>query len=169
MLKNFSKRISLFVYLHRRLLEEIFMNTTLNIHTDILEQIVRAAKYNKISASEMILRLIQKSAENITNPGRLGRMIQYQARCKPQDWHIVHIQVREDMYEYWLDLRKLLKMSISLILAYAVKKFLGKLMSNSYIDNYHFINYMIMKEIIDNVIIWKLIWGCPPNIEKLLH
>jgi len=145
------------------------METTLNIHADILKQIARAAQANGISLSEMIALLIQKVTADIANPGRIGRMVQYQGRRSSSEWRVFHIQVREDMYEYWLDLRKLLKMSVSLILAYAVKKFLCKLMKINSTDNYLCKNYIIVKEVIDSVIVWKFIWGFPPNMEKLLN
>jgi hypothetical protein len=144
------------------------METTLNIRADILEQISRAAQANGISCSEMIVLLIKKATADIANPGRIGRMVQYQGRRSTPEWRVFHVQVREDMYEYWLDLRKLLKMSVSLILAYAVKKFLCKLMKIKSTDNYLCKNYIIAKDIIDSVIVWKFIWGYPPNLEKLL-
>ena len=145
------------------------MKTTLNIRIDILEQIAKAADFNKISCSGMIILLIQKVMADISDPGRLGRMVQYQGRARRDEWHVFHIILREDMYEYWLDARKLLKMSVSLILAYAVKRFLGKGVKSNISDNYLFRNYIIMKEVIDSVIIWKFIWGCPPHIEQLIN
>ena len=144
------------------------METTINIRTDILEQITSAAQAQSISCSELIALLIQKATADIANPGRIGRMVKYQSRRTSPEWRVFHVQVREDMYEYWLDLRRLLKMSVSLILAYEVKKFLYKLMKNNSTDNYRYKNYIIMQEIIDSVIIWKFIWGYPPNLEKLL-
>jgi hypothetical protein len=145
------------------------METTLNIRADILEQITRAANSNSISCSEMIALLILQVTADIANPGRIGMMVQYQGRRSSQDWHVFHVQVREDMYEYWLDLRKLLKMSVSLILAYAVKKFLCKLMKINSTDNYLCKNYIIIKEVIDSVIVWKFIWGYPPDLGKLVN
>ncbi len=117
----------------------------------------------------MIVFLIQKMMSNITDPGRIGRMVQYQEKRDPSEWRVFHVRVREDVYEYWLDLRKLLKMSVSLILAYAVKKFLSKLLKIKTTDNYQFKNYLIVKEIINSVIVWKFIWGIPPNLDTLIR
>ena len=145
------------------------METTINIRTDILEQITSAAQAQSISCSELIALLIQKASADIANPGRIGSMVQYQGRRSSYDWCIFHVQVREDVYEYWLDLRKLLKMSVSLILAYAVKRFLGKPKIMTTTDNYLCKHYIIMKEVIDTVIVWKFIWGFPPNLGKLFN
>jgi hypothetical protein len=144
------------------------METTLNIRADILEQIAGAALDRGISCSDMVHFLIQKTAKDIAKPKCIGRMVRYQDRRKPEEWHIFHIQLREDTYEYWLDLRKLLKLSVSLILANAVKKYLNKLLQKNNTDNYLFKNYIIVKEIMDNIIIWKFIWGIPPNLEKII-
>jgi hypothetical protein len=60
-------------------------------------------------------------------------------------------------------------MSVSLILSYAVQRFLGKPMNINSTDNYLGKNYIIMQEVIDSVIVWKFIWGYPPNLEKLIN
>jgi hypothetical protein len=143
------------------------MKTTINIQINIFDQIVEAAKTHGITSSEMILLLISKIAADIAIPEKIGGLVKYQTRRKPKDWHLFHVQVREDMYEYWLDLRKLLKMSVSLILANAVKKFLNKPLKIKTSDNYLCKNYIIFKEVIDSVIIWKFIWGFPPNPVNL--
>ena len=145
------------------------METTLNIRTDISEKIALAARLKGISRSEMIAILIKKVMDDISDPGRMGKMVQYQNRRNPDEWHTFHLQVREDDYEYFLDLRKLVKMSVSLILAYAVEKFLDKLLKNNNTDNNRYRNYIIIKDVIDNIICWKFIWGFPPNIEKIIY
>src|SRR5271157_5384356 len=139
------------------------METTLNIRIDILEQIKKAAEDKGISYSEMIFLLMTKVTNDVGMPGKIGRLIQYQIRRRPEDWHVFHVNVREDMYEYWLDLRKLLKMSVSLILAYAVKRYLKDAIKIKNTDNNLCKNYIIVKQVVDSVIIWKFIWGFPPN------
>ena len=73
-----------------------------------------------------------------------------------------------DEYEYFLDLRKLLKKSISAIVAYAVKKYFKGIIKSNITDNYPFKNYVIIKETINNVITWRLFWGYPEKMEKIL-
>ncbi len=145
------------------------METTLNIHTDIFRQIAKAARSNNITCSEMILYLIKKTARDISNPGRIGRLVQYQDRARPKEWRVFHVRVREDMYEYWLDLRKLLKMSVSLILAQAVKRYLNKPIKINSTDNNLCKNYIILKKIVDSVVVWKFVWGFPRNLTKLFR
>jgi hypothetical protein len=145
------------------------METTLNIQTGVLVKIATAARSRSFSRSEMIAILLKKVMDDISNPGRMGRMVQYQGRSRPDEWHTFHFQVRPDDYEYFIDLRKLLKMSVSLILAYAVEKFLDKLEKNNTTDNNRYRNYIIAREIVEDIICWKFIWGFPHNIEKFIY
>ncbi len=143
------------------------METTLNIQVDILNKITRAAQSHGMSRSEMITLLIKKTIYDISDPGRPGTMVRYQKRKDLKDWQVFHIQIRSDDYEYFLDLRKLLKMSVSLILAYAVNKYLDKLEIVT-TDNYLYKHYTIIREIINDAICWKFIWGMPPDLHILL-
>jgi hypothetical protein len=143
------------------------METTLNIHVDILSRITKKAGACGISRSKLITSLIKKVMEDIPDPGCLGTMVRYQESKDCNEWHVFHLQLRVDDYEYFLDLRKLLKMSVSLILAYAVNKYLGKLITFK-ADNYIYKHYAIIKEIINDTICWKFIWGFPPDLRKLL-
>lgn len=140
------------------------METTLNIHLDIMKIITDAAQDRGISRSEMIIMLLKRVMEDIAGPARYGSLIIYQSRSTKECWHTFHITLREDDYEYLLDLRKLLKMSVSHILAYAVKKYL----KSNITDNNRYKNYAVIKSIRDGLVFWTLIWGYPPDIEKYL-
>ncbi len=144
------------------------MKTTLNIRIDILRQISQAAKAQSISCSAMIVILLKKAMKDIGSPDCMGRLVQYQAQCRPEERHTFHITWKEYDYEYFQDMRKLRKMSVSLLLAHSVKKFLGKMNRIKKSDNYLFINYTIIKEVIDNIICWRFIWGYTPAIIKRL-
>jgi hypothetical protein len=146
---------------------EISMETTLNMRTDILAMISRVAKSKGISRSSVIIFLIKKVMADVPDALPMGRMVRYQERRGSGEWRVVHVRVSEYEYEYMVDLRKLLKMSVSLICAYAVEKYLKKPLRRQIADNYpFFMNYMVTKEIIDNIISWRIIWGYTPNIEK---
>jgi hypothetical protein len=145
------------------------METTLNIPFDVSKRIIRAARVSGISHSELAVILIKKMMNNISNPGRLGKPVQYQERRRPWEWRMFHVRMGVDDYEFCLDLRKLLKMSVSMILALAVKKYLAVFLKNKGTDNYQFKNYIIAGEIIDGIICWKLIWGLPLKIEKFIN
>jgi hypothetical protein len=146
----------------------MFIETTLNIRNTSLEKIHRAAQLSGKTQTEVIVILIKQMMNDSRNQVRCGKRVQYQDRNENDVWHIFHLQLRPDDYEYFLDLRKLLKMSVSLILTRAVEKYIKKLMATKFTDNYQYKNYIIAREVIDNVICWKLIWGYPYNIGAIL-
>ena len=145
------------------------MKTTLNVHIDILEKIQRAAEKRCISCSSMIVMLLQKVMQARDNNVRMGRLVQYQERKRKEDWHRFHITWRADEYEYFLDLRKLLKMSVSRILAEAVEKYLKKLKKKDFTDKNRIRNYVLMGGIVDRVKQWHFFWGFPRKIEQYLN
>ncbi len=146
------------------------METTINIHYDVLEKITRAANVYGISRSGIIMLIIREMMSSIPDTVRMGKMVRYQSSSGPDTWHTFHIQVRMDEYEYLLDLRKLFKMSVSLIIAYAAERYIKKLMRTKGTDNYQFNNYVVIREVVDNIICWRLYWGYPRNLgEMLLH
>jgi hypothetical protein len=144
------------------------METTINLHIDNLTKITHAAELCGISRSETIMLIIKEMMNHIPDADRIGNMVRYQNRSNPDEWHTFHIQVRMDEYEYLLDLRKLFKMSVSLIIAYAVERYLKKLIKLKGTDNYRFKNYVVIREVVDSIICWRLYWGYPRNLEKLI-
>lgn len=121
-----------------------------------------------IKRSELIMKLVKEMMNSIPDTEQMGNLIRYQERSGPESWRRVHLQVRMDEYEYLLDLRKFFKMSVSLIVAYAVKKYLNKITKNLNTDNYQFKNYVVIREVVDNIISWRIYWGYPRTIEHLL-
>lgn len=142
------------------------METTLNIDKNILNKITRAAQLKRISRTELVILLMNKVMGETMNPFFFGRMVQYQEKREPGEWHTFHIILRPDEYEFFLDLRKLLKMSVSHILAFAVERYLSILIGEVITDNYLYKNYVMIRELINNIQSWKLIWGYPPNIKN---
>jgi hypothetical protein len=135
------------------------METTLNVSHDILKTIEAEAGRYGISRSRMIGILLKMVLDDASMLVRTGRMVQYQDRREREEWRRIHVCFNEAEYEYFLDLRKLCKMSLSLILAYAVRKFLKKC---NVTDNNRYNTYSIIKENIGTTTGWILLWGAPP-------
>ncbi len=143
------------------------MKTTVHIHSAILFKILEASRLNEMTRSEIILKLMNNVIRDISKPIIGGKMVKYQERRKPNDWHTVHLELREDEYEYLLDLRRLLKLSVSLILANAVDKYLMKVEKIIQSDKYLMRNYVLIQEINNGTLHWRHIWGFPSNIGDL--
>jgi hypothetical protein len=160
----------LFVYTHENRIhgQELDMKTTINMRRDSLKALATVAQSRGISRSKMAIILLKKEMAGVTDPGCIGTLVRYQKRARPEEWHKFHVRFRPDEYEYFQDLRRLCKFSISYILQRAIKKHISKNRGQDTGDNYLFTNYLIIKDIIDNITCWKFYWGIPPGIEKIL-
>jgi hypothetical protein len=144
------------------------MDTTLNVHTDILERIADAALIKGVNRKEIIVLLLNMIMDEIPRAVTMGRLVQYQKRRPRTEWRRVHVRFEVDEYEYFLDLRKLMKSSLSRVLAIAVERYIDTLCKNKSVDNNRHTNYLIINEEIDSISCWRLIWGYPPSITRHL-
>ena len=144
------------------------IKTTINIHNEILDKITKVSYSLGKSRTEIIIMLLMQVMKNDTNKATICKSIKYQKCDGNKKWHKFHIILKDNEYEYLLDLRRLLKMSVSLLLAFSVKKYLKKLSKCDFTDNYLFKNYILAREIDDGVISWKLFWNIPNNLSNLL-
>jgi len=145
----------------------MFIATTVNINKSCLQKIQHAAQVSGKSCNAIIIILLKKVMDDPQYKVRCGKQVRYQDRDDQNNWHRFHVRFRPDEYEYFLDLRKILKLSVSAILAIAVEKYLPELMKGNITDNYHFQNYIIGRETIDGIICWRLVWGYTPKIIQI--
>ena len=134
------------------------MKTTLNIRKVLLEALASAAESRGISRSAMAIILLKKEMSDFGGPEFPGTLIRYQERANCDDWHTFHIRYRPDEYEYFQDMRRLGKFSVSYFLQRAIKKYILQKKNNKNGDNYLFKNHVIIKDIVDNIICWKVYW-----------
>jgi len=142
------------------------IETTLNIRADVLVTLNEAAGESGRTRSDLIITLMKMVMKNDTNRFSLCRPVKYQDKSGKGSWRKVHVSLNEDNYEFFLDLRKFLKMSVSCILAFAVKKYLKDLTSSGITDNTLIKNYVLTRGVIDGHIYWQIIWGYPRKIEE---
>jgi hypothetical protein len=145
------------------------MKTTININKDSFQALALCAQSRGISQSRLAILLLKKELSGISVNGCFGSLVKYQKQARPGDWHKFHICYRPDEYEYFQDMRRLSKFSVSYLLQRAIKKYLLKKTNQDKGDNYPFKNYMIIKDIVNNIICWKHYWGYPPGIEEILN
>jgi len=150
----------------------MIVETTVNIHRDILTILDRAVRVTGKSRNLIIKHLMQKMLRINQNMLQSCSRIKYQDRDIQENWHKVHIALNEYEYEYCLDLRKLYKMSFSRIIACAVRKYIDIILRqlfdrNNDTDNYRYINYLLIKKSICGVTCWQIYWGIPWKLPVL--
>ena len=149
----------------------MFIETTLNIEKKIMNDINNSSSNAGISRSKIIKLLFARTIKDNHKLVKSNHGIVYQDSDDNNEWHKFHIVYRIDEYEYYLDMRKLFKMSLSRILAYAVKNYLREVMEKltaknrkKFTDNYPLKNYITIKDMTTGVVCWKLFWGIPIKI-----
>ncbi len=151
----------------------MIIQTTLYIHKSILEMLNRGSVITGESRTAIIKHLMQRLMSDNRKMLQSYSRIKYQARDDKENWHRLHIIISEYEYEYYLDMRKFYKMSVSFILAYAVKRYLNEVVyalldMNNNTDNYRYRNYILIKKILDGIICWQIYWGIPQKLASLI-
>ena len=145
--------------------------TTLNMHCDILEQITKASKELGKSRRYIIILLLKRIMRDHQGLMRGFTTIKYQPDDDRENWHCFHIRFKQDEYEFFSDLRKFCKYSVSFLVAMAVDKHLDQILADKIdnVDNYaNFNNYVLHQEIIGGIISTYLFWGYPEEHLKTI-
>jgi hypothetical protein len=148
--------------------DSMLIDTTMHVHKNILDMLNEGAEKTGKNITSIIKLLMQRVMKDNQQMIKTNSRIKYQMRDEKEKWHRIHIVLNEYEYEYYLDLRKFFKMSVSFILAYAVIKYLDKLLNrNINTDNYFYRNYIFMMESSDGIVQWKIYWGIPSKLPVL--
>ena len=141
------------------------IETTININKDLLEKVTDASIEMEKSVgfvfSALLVRVVRYYK---VEDAKVFKRIKYQDKDKKRNWKRKHLYLREAEYEYCLDLKKAMKMSLSKILREAIQKFLDEIVfevmnKNKQPDNYHISNYCFLSKTIDDIILFQFYWG----------
>ena len=148
------------------------IETTLHVHKSTLEMLNEKAEKTGRTITSIIKLLMKRIMNDNQKMLKSYSRIKYQERDVKDNWHRLHIILNEDEYEYYQDVRKFYKMSISFILAYAVRRYLNEVVNklldrNNFTDKYYFKDYIFVKKTIDGVICWQIYWGIPQKLHTI--
>lgn len=149
------------IYLPEELL--MFIQTTINIKCNNLEKLLKATLITGKSKTYILSCLMNRLSKDITILERYWSRIQYQQRSNKKVWRCVHVSIRQDEYEFFIDLRKIYKSSVSFLIAYGIEKYLDEIVRKilNSVDNYSYRNYILSRVVISGVVCWILYWGLP--------
>ena len=150
------------------------IDTTAYLDRKCIDMLAGMAEEAGISRSKLVVLLLKRVMKDHAALVRYDRAVRYQER-KPVAQRIrLHVVVDLRDYEFFIDMRKLFKWSVSFLIAFAVQEHLDELMAkladekyDEYADNYPYHHYLIIPEKVDSAICWKIYWGIPENLNKL--
>ncbi len=143
------------------------IKTTINIRLEILSKIADSAKDLNISLNKLISLLFIRMIHDKMHKIMMFKPVKYQETGDEIIYHKLHIALSSDLYEKALDLRKVLKMSVSLIIAKAVDKYLQGIVDDvsrtGRTDNY-FRSYVFIPNFHMGVLYFTIFWQFPSSI-----
>jgi len=149
------------------------IETTVNIKISVRERLNNAARLTGLSHSALIRLLLRYIIKRHDNMIGHRKCIQYQEATRVRNWSKLHVMMQSRDYEIFLDLRKFCKRSVSFLVSSAimlyledvVKEILGDSEREEGTDNYQFHHYILIRDMIDNVICWRIYWGYPKTLR----
>ena len=146
------------------------LDTTLYIHKSTMKLLQVAMEKTGKTQNEIIVMLMKRSMKDAKRMVRLGTTVTYQDDDAREMWKTVHVHYREDEVDYVKDLRNVVKMSDSLILALAARKYLTEIIATAQkletVDNYLFEHYYLSIEPREKLTFVNICWGKPENPER---
>jgi hypothetical protein len=141
----------------------MLIETTIHIKTESLRRLATAATMAGVSRCIMISALLRRYANDNTRNSVQWSRVRYQERNSGESWQRLHLTLNPDEYEFFLDLRKVFKKSVSACAAEAIDLYLDDLQleMKKNVDNYRYKNYSFTRIIIDDIVCWILSWGVP--------
>lgn len=143
------------------------IDTSIYIKFDFLIRLNEAVVCLNISVNKIITLLLLKVRNDKCSELQLFKSVCYQKGDEFTKWHCLHISLEHDVYETAIDLRKVLKMSVSLVIANAITQYLDEIIKDfckntkSTDNNHH--SYIFISNIYDGIFSFTIFWGIPPK------
>ncbi len=145
-----------------------FETTTCITHQnkELLE--MYANKFN-LTISDFITSLIHYAILCEKQKPKTFKKITYRKR-KKGEWERIHLYIRYHEYEFLLDMKKMWKMSVALLIEYCIEnvleEFVKRLLQEDDTYSYRFTAYTFKFEKIYGFHSYQIIWGLPPEIME---
>ena len=104
-------------------------DTTVCIHRDIFIKLDAAAEMTGISRDQFISSLLRHASKKLRKLHDDWIRTRYQERRAGEKWSRMHIRVRRDEYDFFFDLRKVTRFSLSHLIAYATEHYIDELIT----------------------------------------
>ena len=144
------------------------MRTTININKDLRNRLLNTADMLHISSHDLIAMLVRLVISKNSYELNISRGVRYQNRDPVKNWETHHVTLDDRLYNASLDFRNFFKVSVSLLISFAIlnfldvveKKLVNSKINNQKVDNYP-LNYIVIAKMFDDIQGFIVIWGIP--------
>lgn len=146
----------------------MMVDTTIRVGREAAGRIAEICENRGIRKAALVSALVRFASGRMRPLPDGWLRVKYQGRRGKEEWRCLHLAVRPDEYEFFGDMRKVQRLSVSFIVAFAVEHFLDEMMETigDDTDNYRYRNYLIAQFLLGDVVCWVHCWGIPPGITR---
>jgi len=153
---------------------KVNIETTTCISYEHLEILKYNAERHNMSLRTFISSLIRFAADLEKNNVQYFKQLTYRKRGQGQ-WKRLHLVLYYDEYEFFLDVKKLWKMSLAKVIAFCLDNVLEEFLrflsiveqeDDYYTDNYRYSGYSFEVGREEDIFYCKFYWGPHPEIVR---
>lgn len=144
--------------------------TTVNIDIEVYQKLTEAAKRYGVSRSRLIAMLLEHLVWKDEIPRSARGTVQHQDSRPKENWKKLHVVLPNHVHDFFDDVRKLWKLSVSYLVALVVEKFLAQLDENIvklFADKYWHGGHTIVHFIQNGLQYMLCCWGVPHQTPKI--
>ncbi len=149
----------------------MYLETTTCISSKHLELLQFYSQKCNISIRTLISSLINYAVSS--EKFQIHRFKRLSYRKRNNDWVRFHLYLFEDEYEFFMDVRKVYKMSLARVIEYCIDTVLfdlvDLLLKEDDTDNYRYRNYTFGFFEEEGVFCCQFYWGLHPDIVRKAH
>ncbi|TAL35700.1 MAG: hypothetical protein EPN93_09580 [Spirochaetes bacterium] len=144
------------------------LRTSANMRPDILHTLNAAAERLGKPRREVIVKLLMRIMDNIGRFQGGFTLVRYQERNPEKQWRCVGISFKKDEYEFFSDIRRLSKFSVSFLITIATERYLDDLLNEAEEEhnNTAYTHYTIGQRVENGILCWEMYWGDPTPTLK---
>ena len=144
------------------------IKSSVNINIGKLSLLEKFSEVNELSINEVVALLLRKILEDGKYSAKKFRAVKYQEIDPDKNWDTLTVYFEDVDYEFFTDMRKFFKESVSLLLSKAIDLFLDTILSEvkDILLNYADSDWDIRSDDVETGVIWSVYWIKPGQTQK---
>ena len=146
-------------------------HTTLNLEISTHRELKQLAEAKGISVTRTIVTLMKLMSYEVKHRKMPERLVEYQKLSEGEEWHTCHVYWTFEEYQHFVDMRHFLKMSVSFLVATALRKYAHILLDSSspelWDDKNLFPHYSLVKKTVSGQQFFITCWGKPTKYPEM--